>query len=245
MSSLRSRVRPDWPQTLQAILSRARSVGPAGVVAFDLDSTLFDNRPRQARIVREFGRAHGLSALDACAAAHFDSGFDMKGALVNCGLSKEEAETVLPAVRGFWLERFFTSEYCVEDDAIEGAAAFLREVTETAVRIAYLTGRPATMREGTLTSIARHGFPPPDDTQVWLLMKPSPKDNDDAFKRRAHAELGTLGTVIAAFDNEPTHANDYRQRFPEATVVHLATDHSGRPVTLDPSIVSVPHFRYR
>lgn len=245
MASLRTRVRPDWPRTLEAVLERARATGPAGVVAFDLDSTLFDNRPRQARIVREFGQAHGVAALDVCTASHFESGFDMKGALVNCGLPVDEAEQVLPAARRFWLQRFFTSEYCAEDDAIEGSAAFLSEVKQTSVRIAYLTGRPASMRAGTLVAIDRHGFPPPDDTQVWLLMKPSPTDNDDAFKRQAHAALGSLGVVIAAFDNEPMHANDYRYRFPEAMVVHLATDHSGRPVTLDASIVSIPHFRYR
>jgi len=48
--------------------------------------------------------------------------------------------------------------------------------------------------------------------------------------------------VVAVFDNEPTHVNDYRRRFPEATVVHLATDHSGRPVALLEGILSVPDF---
>ena len=50
--------------------------------------------------------------------------------------------------------------------------------------------------------------------------------------------------MIAAFDNEPTHVNDYRRRFPGAVIVHLATDHSGRPVELDPAVISIPHFRY-
>jgi hypothetical protein len=52
-----------------------------------------------------------------------------------------------------------------------------------------------------------------------------------------------MGQVIAAFDNEPMHANDYRRNFPEAKVIHLATDHSGRPVELLEGIVSVPNFR--
>ena len=79
---------------------------------------------------------------------------------------------------------------------------------------------------------------------MHLLMKPTEREDDDAFKRTAHARLGELGQLIAAFDNEPTHANDYLRRFPEAKVVHLATDHSGRPVTLLDEIVSVPHFSF-
>jgi hypothetical protein len=79
---------------------------------------------------------------------------------------------------------------------------------------------------------------------VHLIMKPTFESNDDDFKRLAHARVEALGIVVAAFDNEPTHANDYRRRFPQATVVHLATDHSGRPVDLLDGVVSVPHFAF-
>jgi len=48
--------------------------------------------------------------------------------------------------------------------------------------------------------------------------------------------------VLAAFDNEPGHANDYRASFPEATVVLVATGHSGRVGTLADGIVIVPHL---
>src|SRR5262249_11844593 len=41
-------VRADWKDILQAILAKAKALGPRAVLAFDLDSTLFDNRPRQA-----------------------------------------------------------------------------------------------------------------------------------------------------------------------------------------------------
>jgi hypothetical protein len=88
----------------------------------------------------------------------------------------------------------------------------------------------------------QHALALPDERQVHLFMKPELAGDDDAFKRDAHARLGQLGTVVAAFDNEPTHANDYRRKFPEATVIHLATDHSGRPVELMEGIVSIPHF---
>ncbi|MDY7225202.1 hypothetical protein [Hyalangium rubrum] len=238
----KSRIREGWQATLQGILDQARSLGEQAVLAFDLDSTLFDNRPRQARILREFGAARGLAGLDACLASHWDTGWDMKAAMRNCGLSTEEVETVYDEARGFWMERFFTSEYCVDDAAIQGAAAFTHAVVATGAHLAYVTGRPEPMREGSVEAMRRCGLALPGEGRVHLIMKPTARENDDAFKREAHSQLGRLGRVIAAFDNEPTHANDYRQKFPEATVIHLATDHSGRPVRLLEDVISIPHF---
>lgn len=238
----KSRIREGWQDTLRGILERARSLAPESVLAFDLDSTLFDNRPRQARILREFGEVRGLSPLGVCVAAHWTSGWDMKAAMRNCGLSSEQVESVYDEARAFWLERFFTSEYCVDDVAIEGAAAFTHAVARTGAQLVYVTGRHEGMRAGTVEAMRRCSLALPGEGSTQLLMKPTLRESDDAFKREAHARLGKLGRVIAAFDNEPTHVNDYQHKFPEATVVHLATDHSGRPVQLLEAIISIPHF---
>jgi hypothetical protein len=238
----KGRIREGWQSTLQDILPRARSLGSQAVLAFDLDSTLFDNRPRQARILREFGTARGLTPLGACVASHWSSGWDMRTAMRNCGLAPEQVEAVYEEARAFWLQRFFTSEYCVDDVAIEGAAAFTHSVVGTGAQLAYVTGRHEGMRAGTVEAMRRCGLALPGEVAPHLIMKPSMRESDDAFKREAHARLGTLGRVIAAFDNEPTHVNDYLLRFPEATVFHLATDHSGRPVQLLEAVVSIPHF---
>jgi hypothetical protein len=74
-------------------------------------------------------------------------------------------------------------------------------------------------------------------------MKPTLRESDDDWKRTAHKRIAAMGRLIAAFDNEPTHANDYAEQFPDATVVHLATDHSGRAVELQQRVISVPDFR--
>ncbi|WP_224245817.1 HAD family hydrolase [Hyalangium gracile] len=239
---LKSRIREGWQDTLRDILERARSLGTEAVLAFDLDSTLFDNRPRQVRILREFGAARGLTPLGQCVVAHWSSGWDMKTAMRNCGLDPEQVEAHYPEARAFWLERFFTSEYCVEDIAIEGAAAFTHAVVGTGAQLVYVTGRHEGMRAGTVEAMQRCGLALPGERSTQLLMKPTPRESDDAFKREAHARLGMLGQVIAAFDNEPTHVNDYQRNFPQATVIHLATDHSGRPVELLEAVISIPHF---
>jgi hypothetical protein len=79
--------------------------------------------------------------------------------------------------------------------------------------------------------------------RVQLLMKPVFELSDDDWKTEAYARLKQLGGVVAVFDNEPTHVNGYRAGFPEATVVHLATDDSGRPVALAEGVVSIKDFR--
>jgi phosphoglycolate phosphatase-like HAD superfamily hydrolase len=226
---------------LETVLGRAKSLGRRAVVVFDLDSTIFDNKPRQARILREFGARRGIDLLAACAANHFNSGWDLRAAMRNCGLAVDEAERLYPEAKQFWLDRFFTSDYCAEDVAIAGAPDFVKAVAQMGAIVCYVTGRHEGMRAGTLDAMRKCGFLIPGEG-VHLILKPSPEMNDDDFKREAHRQVAELGTVIAAFDNEPTHLNDYRRKFPEATIVHLATDHSGRPVALLEGILSVPHF---
>ncbi|MBJ6763320.1 hypothetical protein JGU66_21330 [Myxococcaceae bacterium JPH2] len=239
----KKRVRDDWRDSLRAILEHARSLSSQAVLAFDLDSTLFDNRPRQARILREYGAARGLAALTTCAPHHWDTGWDMRAAMRACGLGDADIEAHFSDARHFWQERFFTSAYCADDEAIDGAAEFTHAVVRTGAQLAYVTGRHEGMREGTVACMTRCGLVTPAEARgIHLMMKPTLQEDDDAFKREAHARLGRMGTVVAAFDNEPTHANDYRRKFPNALVIHLATDHSGRPVTLLDGIVSVPHF---
>lgn len=242
MTSFQNRILPNWSQSLQDVLAQARALGGKALLAFDLDSTLFDNRPRQARIVREFGQAKGIPELTACTPEHFSSGWDLRGPMKELGLSDERVEALYPELKAFWAERFFTSPYCLDDVAIEGAAEFVQAVVRTGALVCYVTGRHEGMREGTEGALKKDGFPLPGG-QVHLIMKPTLQVSDDDFKREAHARLHRMGQVIAAFDNEPMHANDYRRNFPEAKVIHLATDHSGRPVELLEGIVSVPNFR--
>lgn len=243
MSDYLKRVAIDWHQTLDQILAVAQKSGPSGLLVFDLDSTVFDNRPRQARIVREFGAAKNLEALTTCQPWHFTSGWDLRGATGSCGLPAHESEAIYPELKAFWQERFFTSEYCEDDIEIVGAPRYLHALDYVKARVIYVTGRHEDMRVGTEACIERCRMPMPSrGGHVQLLMKEKLRDDDDAFKRQTHERLKAMGTVLAAFDNEPMHINDYASKFAEAVPVHLATDHSGREVALDPRCISIPHF---
>ncbi|MEK6608325.1 MAG: HAD family hydrolase [Myxococcota bacterium] len=224
---------------LHDVLDAARR--PSAIVAFDLDSTLLDNRPRNVRVLREFGQAEGLTALLAIETRHFTS-WNLRDAMVGAGVAPERAAACYERLRAFWLPRFFSSAYCAGDAAVPGAPELVRAVHDAGAHVAYVTGRYEEMRHGTLEALARWSFPLPGE-RVHLVMKPSFEESDDLWKREAHARLRAIGSVVAAFDNEPTHINGYGESFPDAILVHLATDHSGRPVALRDGVQSIRDFR--
>jgi hypothetical protein len=225
---------------LQDVLDRCRH--PRAVVVFDLDSTLLDNKPRQARIMAEYGREHGVPSLAGCRREHWTAGWDFRHAMRNTGLPQAEIEAHAEPYRECWRERFFTSEYCRLDEPLRGAVAFVQAVRQAGGRVLYVTGRHEGMREGTLDCFARVGLLVPDGDAVQLWMKPSMDEEDDDFKARVHADLPRAGDVQAVFDNEPTHVNDYQRSLPHARVIHLATDHSLRDVYVEPGIPSIADF---
>jgi beta-phosphoglucomutase-like phosphatase (HAD superfamily) len=226
---------------LSAALARARG-SRHSVAVFDLDSTLLDNRPRQARILQEYGAAAGLPLLLAARPEHFE-GWDLARALRNAGLSETLVRAHAARVRRFWEERFFTGALCRLDVPVPGAPAFVRAVHAAGVTVAYVTGRPARMEDGTLEVLERFGFPLPDGETAVLFMKPGEALRDDAWKAIARDAVDALGDVVLAFENEPAHANAYAQAWRRAMVVHLDTDHSDRPIEVDPRIPSVADLR--
>lgn len=235
-------IHPEWQSILGRVLADARRLGPKAVLAFDLDSTLLDNRPRQAALVQRYVRERGgVQALASFDVRHLHTGFDMREALLRQGLGTDEALRFLADFRPYWREHFFTSEACAADVPVRGAPEYVRHAFASGAQLAYVTARPEAMRPGTLDVLGRYGFPLPAE-RVQLWMKTDATVSDDDFKRSTHRLLASRGQVLAAFDNEPTHANDYRASFPEATVVLLATGHSGRESTLAEGILAVPHF---
>jgi hypothetical protein len=227
---------------LAAVLEGARAAAPRGVAVFDLDSTLLDNRPRQARILRDYGARAGLPALAGAAADHWRS-WDLGAAMREAGLAPGEVVRHLLPARRFWSDRFFTSEYCRLDVPVPGAPAFVRALAGAGAVVAYVTGRPGRMEAGTLDTFRAHGLPLPDGERVHLLMKPDLPLGDDEWKALAAGRVARLGPVVAAFDNEPAHINGYALAWPAARCVHLDTDHSPRPIEVLAQVPSIRDFR--
>ena len=232
-------VRTEQARILRGALAAIRPERPAA--AFDLDSTILINKARQARIVREYGAQIGDSHLAACPPEAVIS-WDLRDTARLCGLTEEEAERIYPALKEFWRERFFTSEYCKDDTPVAGARDFLQRVLQAGGEILYITGRHEEMGRGTVESFRRAGFPLPDGQNIQLWLKPLLADDDDAWKEICNRRLVEMRGIACAFDNEPTHVNTYKRSFPKAVVVHLDTDHSRRPVEILPDIPSIHDF---
>src|SRR5258708_3046503 len=69
-----------------------------GTVVFDLDSTLLDNRHRQAQIVRDFGSLRRQPGFAALGAEHFED-WDLRRALRKAGVEAATAEGLHAALR--------------------------------------------------------------------------------------------------------------------------------------------------
>ncbi|MFZ4734317.1 MAG: haloacid dehalogenase-like hydrolase [Bradymonadia bacterium] len=235
---------PATPHVLDRILTQCRDQKAAGrtpVVVFDLDHTLMDNGPRTVQILIEFAVAQGDTALEAAlrAGPRHHLPYLLKDILAQVGEVRAE---VVEAASKFWRERFFTDAPQQHDEPLGGALAFVRESYEAGATVVYLSGRDApNMAVGCVESLRRHGFPIALAHTV-LVLKPTFEMPDLEFKRDVVDFLGTLGTVVGAFDNEPGNCNMFRRMFPDALSVFVETTWAPNPPPLDEGIPTVPDF---
>lgn len=218
---------PAQTKVLETVLAAAKF--PRAVVTFDLDSTLFDNRPRQLAILGEFAAAKGLSGVERLDPQKID-GWKTAEEIPRLGGAQGRERELMAEFKSFWRTRFFTSEICRHDVALPGSAEYVRAIEAAGAKVVYLTGRHEAMREGTAASLASGGFP-----AGVLLMKPTFEMTDTEWKEIAVAKLRELGVVIGCFDNETTHVNRLRAAFAQAAVVWIRTDTSpeAEPVAKD------------
>lgn len=224
---------------IDAVVARVKAdvaKGQVPVVVFDLDSTLFDNGPRQERIAQEFARSVAkdpkLSA-EAAKLATFKSAntsFSMQSMLASCGIdvATPSGKALLDAYQPYWKERFFTGAYAESDKAYTNAAATVQRVLAAAqqVRVVYLTGRHQEMEAGTKAAMLRDGIATGDRTT--LILKQAFAERDEDFKRRAALTIRAMGHVVSTFDNEPANVAVFVSEFPDAVNVWVRTIDSGR-----------------
>lgn len=198
--------------------------GRAPVVVFDLDATLFDNRPRTLEILMEYREeiaAEDPDLADALLALEVDRiHYLLTDTLKGCGIYRAD---LVKEISDFWHDRFFTDEYIACDVAMVGAPEYVRACYEAGAVVVYLTGRDVPgMLLGTVAKLRDEGFPIAV-SGTELVLKPDPNMSDEAFKRGALPTLDRVGEVAAFFDNEPANCNLAKAMFPRSTVVLLET----------------------
>ena len=212
------------------------------VLIFDLDGTLYDNRPRTLRIAHAF-------------AASLGDGY-ARDAQIILGLSAQQlmyrlddtlrahgvSEDVVKLASRRWFERFFTDAACADDVPVRGAAPFVQRCFHRGATVVYLTGRDIPgMLVGTVRTLRDDGFPI-GQPRVELVLKPTFEEDDTGFKRRMLDPMNELGTIVATFENEPANANLFHHRWPESHAVLLDTQSAPGAPPLEPACIRVPDF---
>lgn len=230
----------DQDEVLGASLRIAAAAPPGAVAVLDLDGTLFDTRPRQVQIFREWGSLMGVAAVYRVQEGHFID-WSLPDTLLRAGLTEAEVAAHHKALRAHWETRFFSNDYVQYDCAMPGAAAFVWSLYKAGLGVVYLTGRHEDMRSGTEAMLLRCGFPLRRPRTV-LLTKPALGIDDTAFKSEAMREVREVGAPVLFYDNEPSNVNLFSQAAPGAQVVFVETDHSPRPVQVPADVPRVRGF---
>ncbi len=230
------------PQGLDGLLEKIASLDKKNrpVVVFDLDDTLLSTNKRHLRILKEFASKRGDAAKKLAGLAEERLKYSIVETAKSVGISDAE---LIEELKDFWFERFFANEYITADHPVAGAPEYCREVAEVGAVVAYFTGRDENMREGTLATLKAWGFPMPDESKVFLILKPRFDMPDLDYKREGLRRIAKLGPVAASFENEPAHINLFQEAFPESWLFLLETKHSGKPVKAHPSSRRIKDFR--
>ncbi len=228
---------------LPAIIERIHALrGKRPVVLFDLDGTLYDNRPRTLRILHAFAaqlpKEHARAASVLRSLTANDLLYRLDETLGPRGVSSE----IIQQAQSAWRVRFFTDAACADDVPVAGSVAFARECWNAGATLVYLTGRDIPgMLLGTTRTLRDDGFPM-GVPRVELVMKPDFEEPDMTFKQRLLDPLDELGEIVASFDNEPGNCNLFRGRWPDAFTVFLDTQKApGAPPLVD-GCHTVTHF---
>jgi phosphoglycolate phosphatase-like HAD superfamily hydrolase len=236
---------PQRIELLGNVLARVASIRKerAPVITFDLDGTLMDNRPRVVRILHELGEFWASRHPDASAALRQAHTNGMAYSLIdNLRLLGIEDPKLQEQGLRFWHERFFTDAYLTHDVEVPGAVQFARRCHASGATLVYLTGRDLpNMALGTFASLRDLGFPI-GVVGTELVTKPDFDTPDHTFKEEVAAELGRLGEVVAAFDNEPANCNVLRELYPAGVSVLVNTLHAPDPPPLHADVRVIDSF---
>ena len=198
-----------------ADVERHRAERP--VVIFDLDGTLYDNRPRTIRILHAFAAAleheHARDAAVIRALGPDDLSYLLDDTLLPRGVDK----AVVERAKRVWFSRFFTDAACADDVPVRGAVPFARACYDRGATVVYLTGRDIPgMLVGTVRTLRDDGFPI-GVPRTELVFKPT-------------------------FENEPGNCNMFRARWPDSHAVLVTTQHAPGAPALHDACVRVPNF---
>ena len=233
-------------QLLDAVVagSHKKPGAPPPVIVFDLDGTLFDNRPRSLAILHELAsrwrEREPEAATNLARATSEQLAYLLTESLANVGVTRTD---LVAEAEVFWRERFFVDQYLKHDQPLPGAVQFAKDCYAAGALLLYFTGRDLPlMGAGTFASLRDSGFPI-GVVGTELVLKPDAAMPDEAFKRLIGPDLARVGDVIAIFDNEPGNCNVLGEHFPSADSCFVDTQHLPGAPALSPSVKVILDFQ--
>lgn len=218
----------------------------SSVVIFDLDGTLFDNRPRTMYIMRQIAdqfydqMPQLVRAVENGDINNLDNyEYSLESSMANLGVTDENEIKIAKAE---WVKRFFTDEYQQFDVPLPGAKKYVCDVYDAGATVIYLTGRDVNMLVGLTQALRMCGFPVGVVGTMTMTKKDFNQD-DGVFKDAVAAYLDRLGEVVGIFENEPANSNLFQKNFPGATSMFLLTQHRPDAPALDDGITPIRDFR--
>jgi len=232
---------------LVELIKSKTAKGISTLAIFDLDGTLFDNRPRTIFILREISEQFDreLPQLSAAFDRFHELGiveYSLAATLRKLGVTSRREVALIEKE---WAKRFFSDDYQKFDIPLPGAKAYVKRVHEAGATVIYLTGRDlGRMFVGTAESLRLYGFPV-GIVGTMMLVKKEFEEADEAFKKDVAAYLRRLGEVTAIFENEPANSNVLQRAFPEASSFFVLTQHRPDAPALNKGILRIRDFRDR
>ncbi len=222
-------------QVLQNVLQEIqKTLAKQGTVraVFDLDSTLFDVRPRIIRIIKEFCVDNSMRLKYPNATQilsnikELSHSYYIKDHMYELGL-QNEPDQFFKDIYSYWKIRFFHNDYVIHDEPVQGAVEFVQKLHQLGVHIEYLTGRDIPrMQLGTIESLKKWNFPI-HTALAELVLKPHFSMDDAEFKRD-HFQSADPNTEIWFFENEPVNIQLILKDCPKVKCIFFDSVHMGQ-----------------
>jgi hypothetical protein len=237
-------------QVLKNILNEAATASANNekfLAVFDLDSTLFDLKPRHQKILQRFYddpemQKRFSKECQILSTARFEpKDWGISEALNRAGLDANTHSHFWSDIHDHWNYWFFHNHFLREDRPLPGAVEFVTRLENSGAEIMYLTGRDhGRMWEGTLASLTHWKFPVKNPATT-IRLKPEPCMDDAKFKLKVLEKLANSYNRIYLFENEPVNLNLVKKCLPQVQLVFVDTVHSGRE-QFEGELANIPHF---
>lgn len=225
-------------------LNSEKRAGRCPVVVFNIDGTIFDNRPRSQAILRDFIRENPEETADIADSIIGLQKDSMEYYVVD-SFKKAGVENlfIVEAALRFWADRFFSDAYVNKDLPFDGAVDFINELHDSGALIVYFSGRDqGTMLSGTIRALRDAGFPV-GTARTMTVFKANPEEPSQDYKRRVMGEITTIGRVIAAFDNDPRTVNTMRRQWPTARIFFVKSQSEPQSTVLESEIEVIESYQ--